>query len=233
MSTRVQQAIAYLRGSRGARIVGGSLVGAVIGFVLFSVLRLGGVIQFVAAGTLIGLFVTAIVDRGYRDTRLSQVQLTVPQFSSMTFVVNAEYRRVAWKLFVETSTRVSTQPLGTEEGHLREALNSLHGLFDTTRELLKSMEPSPKNQSNSSTVEMFAIDMLNKELRPFLAKWHPLLKAFEQQYSDRQEREWDQNHECREELEKLREQLLEYARGFGQLAGVSNLNYFFTEDRND
>lgn len=198
-----------------------------MGFILLIVVRLTGVPQFIAAGALIGLVVTAIVDRDYKGTQLSQVQLSIPQFNSMTFIVNAEYRRVSWKLFVETSTRISTQPLGSEEGFLREALNSLHGIFGTTRELLKVMEPSPGN--GGTTVEMFAFDMLNNELRPFLSKWHPQLEAFEEQHQDKDESEWDKNQECRQELEDLRQRLLRYAKGFGELAGVSHLEHFIPD----
>ncbi len=227
LRVRVQQLITNLRSSRYARIVAGGIIGALVGFILVSIFQLSGIARFAAAGALIGLVVTAIVDRDYKGTQLSQVQLSIPQFSSMTFVVNAEYRRVAWKLFVETSTRVSTQPLGSEEGFLREALNSLHGLFGTTRELLKVMEPSLGN--GDTTVEMFAFDMLNKELRPFLSKWHPQLQAFEEQFPKKGEREWDRNQECRQELENLRKQLLKYARGFGELAGVSHLDHFIPD----
>jgi hypothetical protein len=216
-----------LRSFRFVRLAGGMLAGAFIGFILLAVFRLSGVAQFVAAGALIGLFVTAIVDRDYKGTQLSQVQLSIPQFSSMTFVVNAEYRRVAWKLFVETSTRISTQPLESEQGFLREALNSLHGIFATTRELLKAMEPSPED--TDTTVEMFAFDMLNKELRPFLSKWHPQLQAFEEQNPGKEDSQWEKNQECRKELEDLRKRLLTYTKGFGELAGVSHLDHFMPD----
>ena len=216
-----------LRRRRWVRLLIGCLVGSFIGLILLILVRLTGVPQFIVAGTLIGLVVTAIVDRDYKGTQLSQVQLSIPQFSSMTFVVNAEYRRVAWKLFVETSTRIATQPLGFEEGFLREALNSLHSIFGTTRELLKVMEPSPGN--GGTTVEMFAFDMLNNELRPFLSKWHPQLQAFEAQHQDKMESEWDKNQECRQELEEVRKHLLRYAKGFGELAGVSHLEHFIPD----
>jgi hypothetical protein len=221
----IRNLITYLSSIRLVRIAGGGLIGAGIGYLLMVVLRMGGTAQFAAAGAVIGLLITAIFDRDFKNTQLTQVQLTLPQFSSMTFVVNAEYRRVAWRLFIETSTRISSQPLGPEEGFLREAFNSLYGIFNTTRELLKAMDPSPSS-GDRITVEMFAYDMLNKELRPFLSKWHPQLKAFEEQHADKREDEWELNQECRQELEHLRKQLLRYVRGFGELAGVSNLDHF-------
>src|SRR4030095_10103777 len=101
---------------------------------------------------------------------LAEMTLTVPEFAEMKFAVNSEYRRVAWKLFVETLTRVATQPLQHQTGFLREAMTSLYNLFTHTRELLKNMHPS--KPTSEITVEVFAVNMLNREIRPFLSKWH-------------------------------------------------------------
>jgi len=150
--------------------------------------------------------------------------LNLPQFGEMKFAINLEYRRVAWKLFVETLTRVSTQPLGIENGSLREALTSFYSLFSATRELLKNMPPS--KPASKITVEMLAVKMLNQEIRPFLSKWHVRLKKFEVTRPGIEESEWSQNEECRKELEALRSTLMNYTKAFGELASVANLSEF-------
>ena len=132
------------------------------------------------AGGLIGLVVSAIFVAYIRRLdalALSEITLTVPEFAEMKFAVNSEYRRVAWKLFIETLTRVATQPLRTDHGSLREAIGSLHGLFTDTRELLKTMHPS--KPIGGITVEVCAVKMLNQEIRPFLSKWHVRLRDFQ------------------------------------------------------
>lgn len=110
-----------------------------------------------------------VLQQYWQAVQLTEVKIAVPQVSELTFVLNNDARRVAWKLYIETVTRISTQPLANEEGFIREALTSLHGLFATTRDTLKVGRPSVP-ASGGQTVEHLAVTMLNHELRPFLAK---------------------------------------------------------------
>jgi hypothetical protein len=112
-----------------------------------------------------------------------------------------------------------------QDGSLREALTSLYGLFNATRELLKGMEPS--KPSNRVTIEMLVVRMLNFEIRPFLSKWHVRLKTFETTFPEKPESIWPDNAECREELELLRGRLMDYTIGFGELAGIKDVHDFF------
>jgi hypothetical protein len=70
-----------------------------------------------------------LYSRRAQSLTLSEITLSIPEFAEMKFAVNAEYRRVAWNLFIETLTRMATQPLGPEDGSLREALTSLYTRF--------------------------------------------------------------------------------------------------------
>ena len=70
-----------------------------------------------------------------------------------------------------------------------------------------------------------AITVLNKGLRPFLAKWHPLLQTWEAQRSINvspfeHERNWEYKSRLRSELEILRRDLEEYAIALAVIAGV-------------
>lgn len=121
---------------------------------------------------------------------------------------------------METATRISTQPLHREEGLVREALSSLYSLFATTRDLLKEARPSA-TAPGRQTVEHLAIAMLNRELRPFLATWHPRLRAFETAHPGRPESEWPDNDACRAELRRVQRNIRGYALNFARLAGVT------------
>lgn len=147
------------------------------------------------------------------------VKITVPQVSELTYVVNNDARGVAWNLYVETVTRVSTQRLADEDGFVRESLTSLHGLFGTTREILKASHPSVP-VSGGPTVEYLAVTMLNRELRPFLSKWHPRLGEYEKSHPDDPESAWPGKTACRSELSVVQAHLVEFALGFARLAGV-------------
>lgn len=76
-------------------------------------------------------------------------------------------RKAAWSLLVELVTRVTIQPLETDQGLLREALTSLYSLFATTREILK--QAGPDVGASRQSVGGIAIIVLNRGLRPFLA----------------------------------------------------------------
>ncbi|MFG3495676.1 hypothetical protein [Streptomyces sp. NPDC047928] len=65
-----------------------------------------------------------------------------------------------------------------------------------------------------------ALDILNFELAPFLAKWHPSLKDFEDRHPDQDESEWPQHAAFRVELSQLQERLKPYVIGLGEIAGI-------------
>ncbi|NRQ32363.1 hypothetical protein HII36_11005 [Nonomuraea sp. NN258] len=206
---------------RIARWSAAAVVGALAGLVIFELTRIGGRGLFITAGAVAGVAGVVLIQIYQRSARLTEVKVSLPQVSQLTFMVNNESRNVAWKLFVEAMTRVSTQPLDDEEGLTREALSSLYGLFATVRDTLKSSRPSVP-APGGQTVEHLAIKMLNQELRPFLSKWHPRLRAFEQARPDAPESEWPENAACRAELREVQQRLHGYAMGFAKLAGVSD-----------
>ncbi|GGP01617.1 hypothetical protein LDL08_01285 [Nonomuraea glycinis] len=208
-----------LRQGRVVRVLAAAVVGALAGLVIFELTRIGGRGLYVTAGAVAGVAGILVIQIYNRSARLTEVKVSVPQLSELTFVVNNESRNVAWQLFVETVTRVSTQPLDDDEGLTREALTSLYGLFATTRDTLKSSRPSVP-APGGRTVEHLAITMLNQELRPFLSKWHPRLREFEQAQPDAPESDWPANAACRTELREVQRRVHGYAMGFAKLAGV-------------
>jgi hypothetical protein len=201
----------------------GLVVGALVGFAMFQSSRLAGQSLYILCGTTAG-GVAAIVIQAYaRSFQLTEVTVSVPQFSELRFAVTNDNRLVAWRLFVEATTRVSTQPLDGGAGLLREAMTSLYTLFVTTREVLAQAEPS-RRAGPHPTVEHLAIAMLNNELRPFLSAWHPRLREFEKAHPELPEARWPDNAACRTELTAMANRLIRYVVGFGELARVPNLD---------
>lgn len=98
-----------------------------------------------------------------------------------TWKPNDAEQRAAWELYVEIITRVAAVPLAQTEGFLREALSSLHSLFQTTRDILRRYgpslaEPKPDGQYNFG---FLAVALLNFSIRPLLSRWHPALEDWE------------------------------------------------------
>lgn len=207
-----------LAGSRAARALIAAAGGAVAGAVLFGLQRAGGLYAFVAVGAVVGAVALLAADFYRRTASLTEVRITVPQLSELTFVVNDHTRAVSWQLFVEAVTRISTQRLDDDEGFLREALTSLYGLFATTRDILRAARPTA--HADGVTVEYLAVNLLNRELRPFLSKWHPRLREFETAHPELGESQWPYAAECRRDLARLQDETRAYVLSFARLAGV-------------
>jgi hypothetical protein len=143
---------------------------------------------------------------------------------SATWAADPSVQNAAWELYIELATRVSTEPLPPDEGILREALSSLHNLFEVFRDVLRKAGPGVG--VGKQEVGGAAIGVLNKGVRPFLTKWHPLLGDWEalraQTDSVRaHEAKWGQAADFRKELEAVRAGLVLYANLLSQLAGVN------------
>ncbi len=136
---------------------------------------------------------------------------------------NEVEQRSAWTLYVELMTRVAIQPLDKDSGLLRDALNSLYTLFKLTRNVLCTAGPEVANGPQS--LGPVAIEVLNKGLRPFMAKWHPRLLVYEAACPEDvnlvdHERHWEDYGEMRQELEDLQNRMREYADMLAKIAGA-------------
>lgn len=151
---------------------------------------------------------------------------------SGTWRPSAVERQAAWELYVELITRVAVVPLEPQAGLLREALTSLHSLFGSTREILRRHGPTvaqPQDDDGHSFGEL-AVLVLNLELRPLLARWHPLLEQWEAGRPDgrsRTEHEdaWPHAAQLRQELERVGVRLLAYADLLAEAAQVPPLTW--------
>ncbi|GAA1945975.1 hypothetical protein GCM10009738_19200 [Kitasatospora viridis] len=91
-------------------------------------------------------------------------------------------RMAAFDLQTELVLRIGTQQLEPDTGSLREALSSLHSLFEFTRSTLRQYNvglSEPSRPHAVPNVPGLADQLLNGVLRPFLTRWHPLLQAHE------------------------------------------------------
>jgi transcriptional regulator with XRE-family HTH domain len=147
-----------------------------------------------------------------------------------TWASNDEEKKAAWELHIELVTRIPIAVLEDDRGLLREALSSIHSLFPTTRTLLRNLGPlkTQANEEKNQPFSYLAITMLNTILRPLLAKWHPLLKDYE----DRRpasvgtleyERQWERHAELRREIAFMRNALISYANAFAEIAGITSI----------
>ena len=133
-----------------------------------------------------------------------------PRWANVEISFKDEDRAAAWELYVEMLTRIVTQPLPSATGDEETALESVHSLFPTTREILR--------RRGRGTIEFskVAIPILNQVVRPFAAKWHR--ESLSGAFCDTTKRK-----EFREELELLQADLRKYNRLLAAVAGVEEL----------
>jgi hypothetical protein len=155
---------------------------------------------------------------GARGELIGGAQLAAKE-QELFGLVGADRSKAGWRIFVEVASRIATQPLAPGEGVLREALQSLYTLFGAIRDELKAMLPTPV-ASGENTIEVIALTILNEHLRPFLAKWHPRLLAWEQHWEKKKEAEWPEAETFRSELAALRRRIAEEAEKLGPIVGV-------------
>jgi hypothetical protein len=137
---------------------------------------------------------------------------------------NEAERRAAWEMLVELTTRVPVIPLRQNEGLLREALTSLHTLFQQTRGVLRSggAEVATDRQGELS-MAVITGHLLNQVVRPVLAYWHPELGRWEAQRDGPardHELKWPRYAEFEELLDELRSTLIDFARVFAMVTGA-------------
>lgn len=140
-------------------------------------------------------------------------------------------RNAAWEIYVELITRVTVVELKDNEGLIREAFNSFYSLFETTRNILKKHGPdiATPTQPEDTTLGHIAVAVLNKVIRPLLAKWHPILKEYEDKRPKNKsipehEQKWEHAAELRGEIRNIQQQLVKYADVLAEVSGVSKLH---------
>ena len=119
-------------------------------------------------------------------------------------------KAAAWEMYIELLTRITTQPLDTEHGDEKTALESVYSLFPITRQVLKN------NTRYCIEFTKLAVVVLNQIVRPFTAKWHRLSQqgAFEDP---------EKKSEFRKELGDVQLELRKYAKMLADMAGVEDL----------
>jgi hypothetical protein len=205
----------------------GLLAGLAVGAAVFGASQLHGAGLYLLTGAAAGAGAGLLLHAYSGNIELQDVTITIPQLSELHFMVASNNRLVAWRLFIETTTRISTQPLAYDSGKVREALTSLYDLFQSVRASLKEARPS--RPGSGPTVEELGVAMLNLELRPFLSRWHPRLSEWEQGHIGEPERNWDGNLECRAELAELQQRIGQYVAGFAALAGLQSIESWSQE----
>lgn len=135
---------------------------------------------------------------------LDIIKLSAGEKAHLGVVTEAD-RSVAWGLYIELKTRITTQPLHHRAGDEEAALNSVHTLFQLTRDTLHKHGPASRNCG------LLGMHLLNAHLRPFTARWHGRIVKGKLQHDD-------ERREFRGQLQKMQGVLNAYVDLFYAIA---------------
>lgn len=140
--------------------------------------------------------------------QLSSLKISAP-FLQATIDLKDADRDAAWDLYIELITRVATQHLDPGDGDEAAALDSIYQLFGLTRETIK------RNGREAINFTKIAVVVLNQKIRPFTAKWHPVMLEGPLDPETRQH--------FRNELRALQVDMRNYTKLLAELAQVEDL----------
>jgi hypothetical protein len=100
--------------------------------------------------------------------------------SKITLKPNMNDRAVAYKIWVELSTRKIGLPIDFENDVIEEIYDSWYTFFAITRELIKDIPIGKVRDPSTKKIVALSIDILNQGLRPHLTKWQARFRRWYQ-----------------------------------------------------
>ncbi|TNC27694.1 hypothetical protein [Amycolatopsis alkalitolerans] len=194
-----------------------AVAGMAIGGLAYYASRLSGVALYVITGGVTAALGAVIWAWLTKSAAVSEVEVTVPQFSKVKFAVTKDHKVMARRIVVQMATRVAVQPLDDDAGRVDEAVASLHSLFRFVRELLDE-DAGARPTPGRPNVDVLAMNMLTCHLRPFLSTWHRRYSDWRAANPGQPESEWSDDKAFRTELRDLQAQLRPQAIAFAKMA---------------
>ncbi len=129
---------------------------------------LGGSVLIIAIVVLIRLNVTS---RGpWRSFEIDEAEFGLGD-QKVKLRPNDIDRQIAYKIWVELSTRKIGLEIDLDNDVITEIYDSWYNFFSVTRELIKDVPVSKFRRKDTERIIRLSIDVLNSGIRPHLTKW--------------------------------------------------------------
>jgi hypothetical protein len=89
----------------------------------------------------------------------------------ISFKPNRRDQEIAYKIWVELSTRKIGLPINLKHDVIVEVYDSWHTFFSITRELIKDVPVSKLKSDSTKKIVTLSVNLLNDGLRPHLTEW--------------------------------------------------------------
>lgn len=104
------------------------------------------------------------------DFELNEAEFGLGQ-QKIKIKANDDDRQIAYKIWVELSTRKIGLLIDLEQDVITEVYDSWHTFFSVTRELIKDVPVKKYQRDSTEKIVRLSIEVLNEGLRPHLTKW--------------------------------------------------------------
>jgi len=123
----------------------------------------------------IALVIGCVVGVRYWLGRGSQFEIDTAEMGfgshKISFKPNLRDQEIAYKIWVELSTRKIGLPINLEHDVISEIYDSWHTFFSITRELIKDIPVNKVKKTSTRQIITLSIGVLNEGLRPHLTTW--------------------------------------------------------------
>lgn len=96
-------------------------------------------------------------------------------------------RQIAYRIWVELSTRKIGVSIDLEDDVISEVYDSWYSFFAVTRELIKDVPVSKFKRQDTKKIIRLSIDVLNNGLRPHLTKWQARFRRWYERALEQEE----------------------------------------------
>jgi len=124
---------------------------------------------------LVVIVIVSVIKRYFENRTKTTFEIDQAEMgigsTKLTFKPNNDDRQIAYKIWVELSTRKIGIPIDLEHDVISEVYDSWYGFFSVTRELIKDIPVTKIQNESTRKVIKLSIAVLNEGLRPHLTTW--------------------------------------------------------------
>ena len=121
------------------------------------------------------LVLLAVITRFWTFSRMKTFEISEAELGvgsqKIKFRPNSVDKQIAFKIWLELSTRKIGLKIDSENDVITEIYDSWYTFFSVTRELIKDLPASKLGKSDTKKLILLLIEVLNKGIRPHLTKW--------------------------------------------------------------
>lgn len=213
---------------------GGDLFSFVLGNDLGLQVSAAPVVVFVAALLLILLAAWRIFGLrglpGWTSFEIEEAEFGLGD-QKITLRPNDVDRQIAYKIWVELSTRKIGLPIDLDHDVVVEVYDSWYSFFAVTRELIKDIPVAKVRRKDTEKIVRLSIEVLNHGLRPHLTQWQARFRRWYERAIEQTDlgelspqdvqKKFPEFDQIKKELQEVNERLIKYRKKMYEL--VTNL----------